>query len=193
MSQLASLSPEVVLRNYFHAKDENRPHLLDGVFTSGASLQVHNRSSNIAFPAVTLGRDAIADVLVRQFNQTYENIYSFYLARPPAHVQSFSCAWLVGMTEKENHCVRVGCGRYEWTFGSEQPCLASALVINIHAMLLLAPDSVGTVLPWLLRLSYPWCERAQACGLAPSLPELAPVVQYLAGNDLLCSNPPYSI
>lgn len=179
MSQQPSLSPEVVLRNYFHAKDENRPHLLESVFTSDASLQVHNSSSNIVFPAVTQGRDAIAGVLVRQFNRTYENIYSFYLARPPATAQVFSCAWLVGMTEKDSKSVWIGCGTYAWRFNSEPPCLASALVIDINAMLLLPPSSAGTVFPWLLRLSYPWCSPAQALGSAPSLRELAAVLEQL--------------
>jgi hypothetical protein len=179
MPQQPSPSPEVVLRNYFHAKDENRPHLLDSVFTSAASLQVHNSSSSIALPAVTHGREAIADVLVRQFNRTYENIYSFYLSRPPETAQSFSCAWLVGMTEKDNKSVRVGCGTYEWTFSSEPPHLANALVININAMLALPPSCAATVLPWLLQLSYPWCSSAQASALAPSMRELAHVLQFL--------------
>ncbi len=184
MPQRPSLSPEIVLRNYFHAKDENRPHLLDGVFTSDASLHVHNNSSNIAFPAVTQGRDAIADVLVRQFNRTYENIYSFYLARPPATARSFTCAWLVGMTEKDSGSIRVGCGTYEWAFSSEPPRLASALVINIHAMVVLAPTSADAVLSWLLRLSYPWCRPRQLFSSTLSVHELAPVLQYLSRNDV---------
>src|SRR5258706_8031171 len=38
------VSPEQALRAYFHAKDENRPHLLDGVFASDARLGIRNRS-----------------------------------------------------------------------------------------------------------------------------------------------------
>lgn len=173
------LSPEAVLRNYFHAKDENRPHLLDRVFTPDASLQVHNRSSNITFPAVTQGREAIADTLVRQFNKTYENIYSFYLARPSATAKSFSCAWLVGMTEKDTLNTRVGCGTYDWTFSSDSPRLASALTISIQAMVVLPPNMAGAVFQWLARMNYPWSSVAQACELAPSLPGLDPVLQSL--------------
>ena len=179
MSKHSSHSPEVVLRNYFHAKDENRPHVLDHVFTSDASLYVHNKSENIDFPAATRGRGAIADVLVRQFNRTYENIYSFYLARPPTTAKSFICTWLVGMTEKDSKSTRVGCGTYEWTFSPEPPCLASTLVISIHAMSILAPDNTGAVLTWLLQLGYPWCAPEQAFSLAPSTHELAPILQYL--------------
>ena len=32
--QPKSFTPEAVLRGYFHAKDENRPHLLEDVFAS---------------------------------------------------------------------------------------------------------------------------------------------------------------
>jgi len=74
MSLSSLLTPEVVLRDYFHAKDENRPYLLERVFTSDASLHINNSCSNITFPAVTQGRGSIADTLVTQFNKTYENI-----------------------------------------------------------------------------------------------------------------------
>ena len=179
MSFSSLLSPEIVLRDYFHAKDENRPHLLEGVFTSDASLQINNSSSNITFPAATQGRDLIADTLVTQFNKTYENIYSFYLSRPPAAADSFSCPWLVGMTEKDTKNARVGCGTYDWTFSSESPRLASTLIISIHAMVVLPPSMASVVLPWLRHSSYPWSSATQVCELAPSLPELDPVLQHL--------------
>jgi hypothetical protein len=179
MSLSSLLMPEVVLRDYFHAKDENRPHLLGRVFTSDASLHINNSSSNITFPTVTQGRNAIADTLVTQFNKTYENIYSFYLARPPEAADSFSCAWLVGMTEKDTKDTRVGCGTYDWTFSAESPRLASALVISIHAMVVLPPSTASVVFPWLQRAGYPWSSAAQACELAPPLPGLDPVVRYL--------------
>jgi hypothetical protein len=179
MSPSPLLTPEVVLRNYFHAKDENRPCLLDRVFTSDASLHIDNSCSNITFPIVTQGRGAIADTLVTQFNKTYENIYSFYLARPPEAADAFCCAWLVGMTEKDTKNTRVGCGTYDWTFSSGAPRLASALVISIHAMVVLPPSTASLVFPWLQRAGYPWTSAAQACTFAPPLPELDPVVQYL--------------
>jgi hypothetical protein len=108
------VTSEQILRTYFHAKDENRPYLLDDVFSTDARLGIRNRSEQISFPAVTVGLAGIADVLVRRFNQTYENSYSFYLARPTSKKGAFSCDWLVAMTEKESKAVRVGCGQYEW-------------------------------------------------------------------------------
>lgn len=183
MPQLAGPSPQSVLRAYFHAKDENRPHVLIDVFSDDADLKIVNRTENIAFPAATLGRQAIADVLVRSFAQTYENIYSFYMARPPAEVTEFSCAWLVGMTEKESKKVRVGCGRYDWTFQSEMPRLADSLVITIEAMQVLPASQFEPVFAWLQQLSYPWTSLAEVAKLAPRLEPLAPVLHYLGRNE----------
>jgi len=46
------------VRGYCHAKDENRPHILERVFEPGAELAVVNRASTISFPARTVGREA---------------------------------------------------------------------------------------------------------------------------------------
>jgi len=183
MSQPPPLSPETVLRGYFHAKDENRPHVLARVFALDANLTVINNAINIEFPAQTNGQEAIAEVLVSRFNQTYENIYSFYLASPPARASAFSCDWLVGMTEKESKNVRVGCGRYDWTFQAASPHLASRLVVTIEVMQLLPASQFGPVFSWLQQLNYPWSSTAQVKGLAPNVQLLAPVLQYVARND----------
>jgi len=171
-----------VLRGYFHAKDENRPWLLQEVFAEDARLQVSNRAMNIAFPAVTHGREAIADVLVRRFNQTYENIYSFYMARPPVDATKFSCDWLVAMSEKDSKRVRVGCGRYEWELQGSSPYLASHLHISIEAMQLLPAEQFKTVFAWVRLLNYPWSSAAEAVKLAPHIESLAEVLQYLGRN-----------
>ena len=175
----APLLPEAMLRNYFRAKDENRPHLLANVFSAAATLEIHNRSSTIVFPAVTTGRDAIADVLVRSFGQTYENVYSFYLDKPPSAVRAFSSRWLVAMSEKLTRNTRVGCGRYDWTFEVDPPHLARHLAITIEVMQVLAPDDWSTVHAWLQHLDYPWSSAASARDSAPSIGQLAPVIQYL--------------
>lgn len=172
------MSPERVLRDYFPAKDENRPHQLHGVFAHDACLEIRNRSEEIHFPSATRGIDAIADVLVRRFNQTYENIYSFYMARPSADATEFSCDWLVGMTEKESKRVRVGCGRYEWTFRGDDTRVATCLVITIDQMLLLPAEAATEVRTWLLSLSYPWASVVAATA-APFPVILEPVVAFL--------------
>jgi hypothetical protein len=174
----ARLSPDAVLRSYFRAKDENRPHVLHDVFSPVARLEMIVRASTISFPAVTIGRDAIADVLVRGFGQTYENVYSFYLERPAAHARTFACDWLVAMSDKRDHTVRVGCGRYEWTF-DDGSGLATGLVITIEAMQLLAPLALEETLGWIRRLDYPWSSAGAVANALPQDERLRSVLDYL--------------
>lgn len=99
---------------YIKAKDGNRPHLLDAAFTEDATLQMIVRTEAISFPASSVGREAIAETLVRRFNQTYENVYTLCIGSPPtANSETYSCNWLVAMSEKQGGAVRVGCGRYD--------------------------------------------------------------------------------
>jgi hypothetical protein len=182
MSSTVASTPATVLRDYFHAKDENRPHVLAKVFAVDAELRVDNAAANIAFPAVTRGRDAIAEVLVRSFAQTYENIYTYYLARPPLEATQFSCAWLVGMSEKANGNVRVGCGRYDWTFAAAPPHLATHLTITIETMQVLPAEHAEAVFAWLGRLRYPWTSASAVTKSAPRIDLLAPVLQRLGGR-----------
>lgn len=178
------MSPEQALRTYFHAKDENRPHLLDDVFSTDARLEIRNRSEQIRFPAVTVGLAGIADVLVRRFNQTYENIYSFYLARPTSNEEAFSCDWLVVMTEKESKAVRVGCGRYEWAFQREPELHVTELIITIEAMLILDAAMTIEVMRWVGQLDYPWTSAAAVTCTLP-LAELQPVRRYVDRENRL--------
>jgi hypothetical protein len=170
--------PESVLRNYFHAKDENRPHLMSQVFSSTAALQMRVNTDSISFPAASHGIDEITDVLVRTFGQTYENVYSYYLEPPPMQCSEFSCHWLVGMTQKSNGNVRVGCGAYDWAF-DESSGLAVNLAITIETMQSLAPEQFDAVFYWLGTLSYPWSSAAIAVASAPPIEALGPVLEYL--------------
>jgi hypothetical protein len=172
------MSPEQALRAYFHAKDENRPHLAADLFSEDARLQITNRSDQISFPAVTTGPDDIIDVLVRRFNQSYENIYSFYLGRPAVSDATFSCDWLVGMTDKASRSARVGCGRYDWQFERTPQVRVRNLAITIEVMLVLPPHTTSAVLGWLARLDYPW-ESARSIVRGLPLAELEPVGHYL--------------
>jgi hypothetical protein len=175
-----SSTPETVLRGYFRAKDENRPHVLARVFDLDADLVVVSHASTIAFPARTVGREAIAEVLVRNFSQAYENVYSFYLQRPPLATEEFSCSWLVAMSEKQSKCARVGCGTYDWSFSKVAPHLATHLTITIHVMQVLPPTELFAVLAWVQELTYPWSSAQEVLRTAPSNELLAPVRQHLS-------------
>jgi len=179
MPEQKSFTPEQVLRGYFHAKDENRPHLLEEVFARTAELVIRNRSANIAFPDFTQGRSAIADVLVRRFALANENVYSFYLGRPVPGVREFTCPWLVGMTERSSGHVRVGCGVYEWTFEPQAPHLASRLVVVIEAMQVLPLTDYERAFDWLRALNYPWSSPDAALEDIPAIEPLAPIAQFL--------------
>ena len=176
---LTTLNTQAVLRNYFHAKDENRPHMLERVFDANAELVVVNHADAISFPGRTVGREAIADVLVRSFGQTYENVYSFYLSRPSTDTATFTCDWLVAMSQKQSKSVRVGCGRYDWSFAQAPPHLATHLTITIHAMAVLPPSELAAVLAWVQAFTYPWCAAEEVASGAPSIELLAPVLEYL--------------
>src|SRR5690348_5023883 len=93
---------------YIRAKDENRPHLARFAFDAAAILSMVVKTAATSFPPDASGRDAITDVLVRGFGQTYENVRTFCLSTPPEREHTaFSCGWLVGMSAKENpHCSR---------------------------------------------------------------------------------------
>jgi hypothetical protein len=154
--------------------------MLASVFEPGAELVVVNHASTISFPARTVGREAITDVLVRDFGQKYENVYSFYLRRPQAGAEAFSCGWLVAMSEKQSRSVRVGCGRYDWSFAKVAPHLATHLTITIQAMQALPPTELAAVLAWVQALNYPWCAAEEVARASPSIELLAPVLQHLA-------------
>jgi hypothetical protein len=179
----AAPTPRSVLRAYFHAKDENRPQVMRQAFAPDATLDIVNRSASIAFPARTVGGEAIADVLVRAFGRTYENVRTFYLDAPPPDARSFSCDWLVAMSDKDSRSPRVGCGRYDWTFDTPGTGLASGLVITIEAMLVLEPARLDTTLEAIDRLDYPWTTAAAAAAVLRAPPELAsalgPVLAWL--------------
>ena len=172
-----------LLRNYIRAKDENRPHLIQRVFCDAACLEMRVKTENISFPAVSQGSATIADVLVRRFNQTYENIYTFCLDKPPAESAKppavFACDWLVGMSEKATGNVRVGCGRYEWVFQQDAPYRVERLAITIEAMQTLPPERLPEILRWLLALDYPWSSAHAVHESAPKIRLLEPVLRYL--------------
>jgi hypothetical protein len=173
------LDPAESIRAYINAKDSNRPHLLDAAFEDGATLHMHVRTESISLPPLSVGREAIAETLVRRFNQTYENIYTLCIGAPPgADAESFSCGWLVAMSEKQGGAVRVGCGRYDWLFTNAEHKVCS-LAITITAMEVAPPEALASVMSWVSGLPYPWCSREAAASAPPNLPEVHRVLQLL--------------
>ena len=168
------------MRNYLHAKDENRPVYMARAFTADAVLKMTLRTQAIAFPPEAHGRDAITEALVRTFGQTYENVFTFYLAHPgtDTRLDEYACDWFVGMMEKATGQVRVGCGRYDWTFQAE-PHLANRLTITIETMLNLPADTAPAIFGWLTTLPYPWTDPQRVMQTAPPIEALAPVMHWI--------------
>ena len=173
-----------VLRDYFHAKDENRPWYMSRAFAPEAVLTMSVRTQAIAFPPESRGVQAIADTLVRRFGQTYDNVYTFYLSRPAdgAVLDAYRCDWIVAMTEKTTGQARVGCGVYDWTFRRE-PHLAESLTITIETMLTLPATDADAILDWITGLPYPWTDAQRVVATAPAIEELAPVLQWIRRNE----------
>jgi hypothetical protein len=182
------LSPADVIHRYLMAKDGNRPHLMAGAFSEDATLAMQVNTSGIAFPPLSCGREAIADVLVRRFGQSYENVYTFCLAPPPRQaVSEFSCAWLVAMTDKAGGNVRVGCGRYDWRFEAGTG-LAEHLAITVEMMRILPPAALEPVMQWAASLPYPWCATGTAAARAGAVVGVAAVLDWLQEFESQCES-----
>ena len=179
-SPAVSLKTASVMRNYLHAKDENRPLYMARAFTEDAVLHMTLRTAAIAFPPESHGLKAITDTLVRTFSQTYENVFTFYLAHPgtDATLDTYTCDWLVGMVDKVSGEVRVGCGGYNWEFQAE-PHLARRLEIIIETMVNLPADTAPSVFDWLTTLPYPWTDSQRVIQTAPPIEALAPVMHWI--------------
>ena len=176
-------SPFDAVSAYFFAKDGNRPHLMRRAFTRNAKLEMVVKTDDISFPESATGMDAIEDMIGRRFANEYENVYTFGLARPTAaYRHHFPCPWLAGMSAKNNGPIRVGCGRYDWYFTEDQPCLVERLVITIDVMKRFPATRLEDLMTWLSGLPYPWCMPAQALNTMPDFDGLAVVERYL--NDI---------
>jgi hypothetical protein len=180
MSLTQQPSPESLIASYLRSKDENRPYRMPAVFAPDARLEMAVRTSTISFPAAANGLEGVTEVLIREFNRSYENIHTFCLQRPPSVVSEFACDWMVAMSEKATRSVRVGCGRYDWRFRPTAPHLVSHFVITIETMTVLPAEVLTPVMAWVTALPYPWCPSATLLGCAPPIAALDPVLRYVS-------------
>jgi hypothetical protein len=173
--------PQDLITGYVRAKDHNRPYAMRKLFARGARLEMVVHTGTISFPALTVGNDAIADVLASRFAQAYENVHTFCVATPPeGDVRHYGCRWLVAMSEKDSRSLRVGCGRYDWVFGPGATVLVDKLTITIDQMHTLPANQLAALMDWVAPLPYPWCPAAALAVGAPAIDELQSVLDYLA-------------
>ena len=184
MSEISEITFENLIHTYIRAKDENRPHLLASAFSPDAVLEMAVKATTIDFPPVSNGLESITEVL-RKFSQTYENVYTYCLARPwlvAVEDPHYSFDWLVGMSEKESGNVFVGCGRYDW-YRCDSSGLIKQFRITIEAMQVLPGEHLKQVLDWLAGIPYPWCTANEIIKNVPDIDTLGPVIQYINRMD----------
>jgi len=146
------------IQAYILAKDGNRPFLLNDAFAKDAQLQMKVKTDSINFPSSVTGLSAIANTLVSEFNQTYENIYTFCIsAQPDGEGDTLHCLWLVVMTEKR----------------------IKMLSITIDLMEKAPSDATPEVLRWVSKLPYPWCDTYAILANPPSSLQLERVLASL--------------
>jgi hypothetical protein len=166
------------INDYIKAKDGNKPHLMSSVFTSDAELEMQVNSDNITFPAKVLGVDNISEVLVRNFNLAYENIYTLCLIDTiTINNNTLCCDWLVSMSDRSSQALRFGYGQYRWVFQhdlNESPTnnMAEKLSIRIDEMINLTNDKTPVLLPWLQALDYPWITSAKLLENLPNIDDM---------------------
>lgn len=182
------------LETYVDAKDNTRAERIAEVFASDAVLTFSLATSNIAFPARTVGTAAIAKTLVSDFGAQYAQCRTYYVCDSLAVVNGEieALPWLVLMREPATRALRVGHGVYRWSFGSDATAdkgRVSAFHIHI-ARMDVVPDPDGALLAALQDgLSYPWLAPAalrEHCeALAGSRPALAFVRAFAAPASLI--------
>jgi hypothetical protein len=167
---------EQSIETYIHAKDGNRPHLIAQAFAPAAELVMDVKTGTIAFPSAVVGAGEIARVLVSEFAQQYENVYTLCIGAPPAAAaDAFDCDWLVCMSEKRTGAARVGYGRYAWRSEGAHG-LVTHLRITIEAMHVLPAVWNAPILEWVSALPYPWCPAGRLAVSAPDQPDVQRVV-----------------
>jgi len=152
------------LETYVDAKDNTRPERMVEVFAPDAVLTFSLATSNIAFPARTVGTAAIAKTLVSDFGAQYAQCRTYYVcdALPVANDGIDALPWLVLMREPCAQTLRVGHGVYRWTFDLAASHELRVTHFHIHiARMDVVPDPDGALLAALQDgLSYPWLAPA---------------------------------
>ncbi|WP_118183734.1 hypothetical protein [Paraburkholderia phosphatilytica] len=148
-----------LLEGYIDAKDHTRPERIADVFASDAILTFSLATTNIAFPARTVGAEAIAKTLVIDFGAQYSQCMTWYVC-DDLRVDDDGCVtvpWLVVMREPAARTLRVGNGHYRWTFGSlDATPRVTAFHIHIARMDVVADPDARLVETLQQGLSYPW-------------------------------------
>ncbi|NIB43639.1 hypothetical protein HBA55_28785 [Pseudomaricurvus alkylphenolicus] len=173
-----------IVRTYIRAKDDNKPHLARQIFSASSFVRVSWDRSLLPYPSELIGADDITTLLCQEFNQRFENIYTFCLSHPPDNTGSniFHCPWLTTMTARKGAEVYVGCGTYEWLFTYNESAKVNQLAISTDHMIRLKPRHQNEVLDWLGQAQYPWGNVGELLGTMPRLESLIAIQDWLHGQ-----------
>ena len=181
MSNSTISSSERLIRNYIRGKDENKPYLLEDVFSSSSYLKISSKFGDVKLPSEAIGNTDIAEILGRSFSSVYENINTYCLTeqRPNENSNIYSCDWLVGMSDRSMSNVYVGCGRYDWQFSYHDRPVVSQLFVTVEQMITFPYSHLDDIMTWLATVPYPWCAPSAATINMPELDALCPVKAYI--------------
>jgi hypothetical protein len=153
-------TPRRLLERYVQAKDSVQPQLMREIYVPDAVLTYSIATDSIAFPAKTVGLEAITSTLVVEFAMRFGSCKTYYVCEspPPDDADVARIPWLVVMREPAAASLRIGKGYYQWTF-AKAGCV-SAMHIHIDRM-----DAIPDADSRLLRaaqaeLPYPWLQPA---------------------------------
>jgi len=181
MSPYTAINAADAISTYVFAKDRNRPQLMKDAFAVDCELEMVVKTDAISFPSSAKGLEQVTEVLVTSFGDQYENVRTFCLSRPNSeHLSHFRCDWLVGMSARQGGAVRVGCGHYDWHFGSADGGRVEKLAIEIEVMSVLPVETSKPIMQWLAALPYPWCSSIQASESIPAIDGLRPIKRFLS-------------
>ncbi|RKF42752.1 hypothetical protein [Paraburkholderia fungorum] len=177
------------LETYVDAKDNTRAERIAEAFAADALLTISLATSNIAFPARTVGTDAIAKTLVTDFGAQYTRRRTYYVCDSLAVQDGTIDAlpWLVVMRERSTGAVRVGHGVYRWRFDTT----SAVTGFHIHiARMDVVPDADGALLEALQDgLSYPWLAPADLHAHFTSLARCTPALAFVEAFSLPAAAP----
>jgi hypothetical protein len=168
------------INTYILAKDNNRPQLMMNAFAEDCELEMAVKTDAISFPSSANGLEEVTRVLVTSFGDQYQDVRTFCLSRPNSdYLPHFRCDWLVGMSARQGGTIRVGCGRYNWHFSSDEDRRVKKLAIDIEVMCVLPVETSELIMQWIAALPYPWCSNIRAYERIPAIDALRPIKAFL--------------
>jgi hypothetical protein len=156
-------TPRALLERYDRAKDDVQPELMRDIYRTDAVLSYTIDTDAIAFPARTVGVEAITRTLVVDFSARFAGCKTYYVCdqTPRDDVEFASIPWLVVMREPAAQTLRIGKGYYEWRFEHDaRGARVSAMHIHIHRMDAISDPQSDLMNSAQAQLPYPWLTPA---------------------------------